>query len=71
MTGLLGWTLIVLTLGSFSLVALWPIFKLIRRVRGELAGGLWSYAAASAGLSLMLWISTPHIIHSLFGRTVH
>jgi hypothetical protein len=71
MTESLGWSLIVLTLCVFSLMALGVFSKLVRRVRGKTVGGLWSYAAATVGLSLILWFAIPPIVHGLFGRTVH
>ena len=71
MTAGLGWTIIVVATYIFSLAFVWPVSSILRRARVKIHGASWSYPAASGLFGLVLWIATPHIIHSLFGRTVH
>lgn len=68
MTALLGWTIIVLGFGLFSMALLWPLFRLLRRRRPDAAGLIWGYVAATAGCSIMLWYLLPWGIHALFGH---
>jgi len=69
MTALVGWTIIVLGFGLFSMALLWPLFRLLRRRRPNAGGLIWGYAAATAGCSIMLLYLLPWAIHELFGHT--
>jgi hypothetical protein len=68
MTALVGWTIIVLGFGLFSMALLWPLFRLLRRYRPNAGNLIWSYAAATAGCSIMLWYLLPLAIHALLGQ---
>jgi hypothetical protein len=47
---------------------LWPLFRLLRRYRPNAGNLIWSYAAATAGCSIMLWYLLPLAIHALLGQ---
>jgi hypothetical protein len=68
MTALVGWTIIVLGFGVFSMALLWPVFRLARRHRPGAGGLIWGYVAASAACSVMLWYLIPWAVHGLFGH---
>jgi hypothetical protein len=68
MTAFLGWIIIVLIFGSFSLALLWPGFRLMRRARAGSRGLLWCYVCATAVCGLGLWYVIPLAVHGLFGR---
>jgi len=53
----------------FSMVLLWPAFRLLRRSHPNSGGLLWAYAAATVACSIALWFLIPLSIHELFGRT--
>ena len=68
MTAFVGWTIIVVGLGLFSMVLLWPVFRLLRRNRPNGGGLNWAYAAATAGCSVMLWYLIPIAVHAFLGH---
>ena len=69
MTAFVGWAIIVLGFGLFSMALLWPVYWLVRRRRPNTGGLIWGYAAATAGCSIMLWYLVPWAVHGLFGHS--
>jgi hypothetical protein len=71
MQAFLGWTVIVVVFYSVSMALLWPVFWFIRRLRPNVRGLRWVYAAASVGCGFALWYSIPWGVYQIFGRASH
>jgi hypothetical protein len=71
MTACLGWTLIAIALGAFSLAVLFPAFWLVRRVRPRFKRAVWAYVALSAVSGVAFWYAIPMAVHGFFGHAAH
>jgi hypothetical protein len=71
MTAWLGWTLIVVALGAFSLAVLFPAFWLVRRHCPRFKRAAWAYVAASAVSGVLVWYAIPVAVHGIFGHAAH
>ena len=68
MTAFVGWTLIVVALGAFSLAVLFPAFWFVRRFQPHFKGAIWVYLALSAVSSVAVWCAIPGAVHGFFGH---
>jgi magnesium-transporting ATPase (P-type) len=71
MTAVVGWLIIVTALISFSMLLLWPGFRLVRRSHPGSKAVFWSYLASAAACSVTLWYLIPLAVHDIFAKTVH
>jgi hypothetical protein len=71
MTAIIGWLIIVTAFLSFSMMILWPGFRLVRRSHPGSKGVLWGYLGAAVVCSVALWYLIPPVIHGIFARNPH
>jgi len=71
MTAVVGWLIIVTAFVAFSMMLLWPAFRLVRRSHPGSKAVLWGYLASAVACSVALWCLIPPAVHGIFGRTVH
>jgi hypothetical protein len=70
MTAVIGWLIIVTAFVSFSMMLLWPGFRLVRRSHPGSKAAFWLYLASAVACSVGLWYLIPVAVHGIFGRTV-
>ncbi|HTV77160.1 MAG TPA: hypothetical protein VMF03_02810 [Steroidobacteraceae bacterium] len=71
MIAVLGWLIIVAAFVSFSMMLLWPVFRLVRRSHPGSKGFVLAWVAAAAACSIGLWFLIPVLVHNIFAKTVH
>ena len=71
MTAVVGWLIIVAVFVSFSMMLLWPIFRLVRRSHPGSRAVFWAYVGSAAACSVILWYLIPLVVHNIFAKTVH
>jgi hypothetical protein len=69
MTAVVGWLIIVTAFLGFSMMLLWPGFRLVRRSHPGSKAVLWVYLASGVVCSVALWYLIPMAVHSIFART--
>ena len=71
MIAVLGWLIIVTAFFSFSMMILWPGFRLVRRSHPGSKAVVCGYVASVVACSVVLWFVIPLAVHGIFARTVH
>lgn len=71
MIAVLGWLIIVSAFGSFSMMLLWPVFRLVRRSHPGSRALVLAWVGTAAACSVGLWFLIPVLVHNIFAKTVH
>jgi hypothetical protein len=69
LTSLLGWAIIVLSFGGFSVGLLFPAYRVARRRYPESSYLWWIYGVAAGSCGVAIWFLLPIIVHHVFGRS--
>lgn len=71
MTAIAGWIIICTGFSLVSAALLWPAYHRLRGRFRQRRQARWTYAAATAGLAMTLWLLIPLVVGALAGRAAH